>query len=45
LDPALPSFRSLLTEAFARSEKNVRLIGVGVRFADNVPADAQMSLL
>ena len=45
LDPSLPSFRSLLSEAFARTEKNVRLIGVGVRFADNVPADAQMSLL
>jgi hypothetical protein len=41
----LPAFRSLLAEAFSRAEKNVRLIGVGVRFAESVPADAQMSLL
>jgi DNA polymerase-4 len=45
LDPSLPSFRLLLAEAFSRAEKNVRLIGVGVRFADSVPADAQLSLL
>ncbi|MFL6514342.1 MAG: DNA polymerase IV [Chthoniobacterales bacterium] len=45
LDPSLPSFRLLLSEAFSRTEKNVRLIGVGVRFAETVPADAQLSLL
>ncbi|HJT82249.1 MAG TPA: DNA polymerase IV [Chthoniobacterales bacterium] len=45
LDPALPSFHLLLAEAFSRAEKNVRLIGLGVRFADSVPADTQMSLL
>jgi DNA polymerase-4 len=45
LDPSLPAFRSLLAEAFSRAEKNVRLIGVGVRFAESVPADTQMSLL
>jgi DNA polymerase-4 len=45
MDPTLPSFRLLLGEAFSRTEKNVRLIGVGVRFADNVPADTQLSLL
>ncbi len=45
LDPALPSYKSLLAEAFSRADKNVRLIGVGVRFADNVRADTQMSLL
>jgi len=45
LDPSLPSFRVLLSEALSRADKNVRLIGVGVRFADSVPADAQLSLL
>jgi DNA polymerase-4 len=45
LDPSLLSYRLLLAEAFSRAEKKVRLIGVGVRFADRVPADAQMSLL
>jgi DNA polymerase IV len=45
LDPSLPSFRVLLSEAFARADKSVRLIGVGVRFAESVPADAQLSLL
>jgi len=44
LDPSLPAFRSLLAEAFSRAEKNVRLIGVGVRFAESVPADAQLAL-
>jgi DNA polymerase IV len=44
LDPTLASFRSLLIEAFARAEKNVRLIGVGVRFADEEQAAAQLSL-
>jgi len=45
LEPALPAFRTLLGEAFARTGKPVRLIGVGVRFADTAPADQQMLLL
>jgi DNA polymerase-4 len=45
LDPSLPSFRSLLAEAFSRTGKNVRLIGVGVRFADPDARAAQLSLL
>jgi len=44
LDPSLAVFRSLLAEAFARTEKNVRLIGVGVRFAEVDKAPAQLSL-
>lgn len=43
--PSLQAFRALLTEAFARTGKPVRLIGVGVRFAETAPADAQMPLL
>ena len=43
--PTLPDFRALLTEAFARTEKPVRLIGVGVRFAQPAKAAAQLSLL
>src|SRR4030095_6917293 len=38
LAPTLEDFRSLLAEAFARTGKPVRLIGVGVRFAGEVPA-------
>jgi DNA polymerase IV len=45
LEPSLPGFRGLLSEAFARTGKPVRLIGVGVRFAETVPADAQLPLL
>ncbi len=45
LAPTLPDFRALLAEAFARTGKPVRLIGVGVRFADPAPADAQIPLL
>ena len=45
LEPSLDAFRTLLAEAFARTGKNVRLIGVGVRFAETAPASAQMSLL
>jgi len=44
LQPALEDFRSLLAEAFARTGKPVRLIGVGVRFADTTPENAQMNL-
>ena len=45
LAPNLQDFRSLLTEAFGRTGKPVRLIGVGVRFADPAPENAQMDLL
>jgi len=45
LAPTLQDFRSLLDEAFARTRKPVRLIGVGVRFSDARPADAQIPLL
>ena len=45
LQLALEDFRSLLAEAFARTGKHVRLIGVGVRFADTRPENAQMDLL
>jgi hypothetical protein len=41
----LQDFRSLLDEAFARTGKPVRLIGLGVRFADATPEDAQLDLL
>ena len=45
LEPTLPNFRALLAEGFARTGKPVRLIGVGVRFAEPAPADAQIPLL
>jgi DNA polymerase-4 len=45
LMPTLHDFRSLLTEAFARTGKPVRLIGLGVRFADTAPENAQLDLL
>jgi DNA polymerase-4 len=45
LTPTLETFRSLLAEAFARTGKPVRLIGVGVRFAETTPENAQMDLL
>jgi DNA polymerase-4 len=45
LAPALEHFRSLLEEAFARKGKPVRLIGLGVRFAETAPESAQMDLL
>jgi hypothetical protein len=41
----LQDFRALLAEAFARTGKQVRLIGVGVRFADPSPENAQLNLL
>jgi DNA polymerase IV len=44
LVPTLGGLRSLLDEAFARTGKPVRLIGVGVRFAETAPEDAQMNL-
>jgi DNA polymerase-4 len=45
LAPSLPDFRALLAEAFRRTGKPVRLIGLGVRFADSVQANAQIPLL
>jgi DNA polymerase-4 len=45
LEPSLDAFRSLLAEAFGRTGKKVRLIGVGVRFAETEPANAQLPLL
>jgi DNA polymerase-4 len=45
LTPTLEAFRSLLAEAFARTGKPVRLIGVGLRFAETVPENAQLDLL
>src|SRR5438093_2009440 len=45
LAPTLQDFRSLLDEAFARTGKPVRLIGVGVRFAETSPESAQIDLL
>jgi DNA polymerase-4 len=45
LSPALDQFRLLLHEAFARTGKPVRLIGLGVRFASMEIPDAQLPLL
>jgi DNA polymerase IV len=45
LAPTLADFPSLLAEAFARTGKPVRLIGLGVRFSETTPANAQMDLL
>ena len=45
LETTLKDFQSLLTEAFGRTGKPVRLIGVGVRFAEPAPENAQMTLL
>jgi len=45
LAPSLDQFQSLLTEAFSRRGKSVRLIGLGVRFATVEPDAAQIPLL
>lgn len=46
LQPTLDDYRVLLGEAFARTAKQVRLMGVGVRFADlGEKASAQLPLL
>jgi DNA polymerase-4 len=45
LEPSLEQFRLLLHEAFARTGKPVRLIGVGVRFATTEQDETQLSLL
>jgi DNA polymerase-4 len=44
LEPTLPAFQSLLGEAFARTGKKVRLIGIGVRFAENEREELQIPL-
>jgi len=44
LAPSLDQFRSLLTEAFARTGKSVRLIGLGVRFASSEQNETQLPL-
>ena len=44
LSPALEHFRSLLEEAFGRTGKPVRLIGIGVRLAETMPENAQLDL-
>lgn len=45
LPPTLDQFQLLLAEAFARTKKSVRLIGLGVRFASVEVPDSQLSLL
>ncbi len=46
LSPSLGDYRQLLAEAFARTGKSVRLMGVGVRFAPvAAPEAAQLPLL
>jgi len=45
LAPSLDQFQSLLAEAFSRTGKSVRLIGLGVRFATVEPEAAQIPLL
>ena len=46
LAPSLGEYRKLLVEAFGRTGKHVRLMGVGVRFAETAPPDAaQLALL
>src|SRR5207244_2272429 len=44
LTPTLVAFRALLAEGFGRTGKPVRLIGVGVRFAETTPENSQMDL-
>ena len=44
LDPSLESYRMLLTQAFARAERKVRLIGIGVRFAELQQEATQLAL-
>ena len=45
LPPTLDQFRLLLAEGFARTQKSVRLIGLGVRFASMEIPDRQLPLL
>lgn len=43
--PSPDNFQLLLSEAFARTGKPVRLLGIGVRFTEIPPNDSQLSLL
>jgi DNA polymerase-4 len=45
LETALQNFRTLLADGFARTGKPVRLLGVGVRFAETAQEEAQLALL
>ena len=45
LEPTLQAFGTLLGEALARTGKKVRLIGVGVRFAESGREELQLALL
>jgi DNA polymerase-4 len=45
LETSLPNFRTLLADGFARTGKPVRLLGVGVRFAETPQEEAQLALL
>ena len=45
LSPSLDQFRILLEEAFSRTGKPVRLIGLGVRFASTEQDETQLPLL
>jgi DNA polymerase-4 len=45
LAPEVAEFRALLAEAFSRTGKPVRLIGLGVRFAEPAAEDTQLDLL
>ena len=46
LELSLNSYQSLLSEGYARTGKPIRLIGVGVRFAEEADKiEAQLSLL
>ncbi|MEP6810594.1 MAG: DNA polymerase IV, partial [Chthoniobacterales bacterium] len=45
LPPLLEEYRTLLREAFARTGKSVRLMGVGVRFVSQEIAETQLPLL
>jgi DNA polymerase-4 len=46
LAPSLDEFRTLLREGFARTGKSVRLLGVGVKFAESAPPEeTQLALL
>ncbi|MFL6542714.1 MAG: DNA polymerase IV [Chthoniobacterales bacterium] len=44
MEPLLGNFRTLLDEAFARTRKAVRLLGVGVRFAETLQDERQLAL-
>ena len=45
LGTGLQDFRTLLAEAYGTTGKPVRLIGIGVRFAEELATEAQMPLL